>query len=166
MQNKNWKESLEIIALVAVVISLLVVAYQVQQANRIAIATAEIEVSHNFAAYNEFMMSHPELLALGRRLDAGEEIDEKDRQLLRHLSRRNLNLWRGLETAYKNGVLPESTYKIAFDDMKQGIEMGSVERRRVWREVLDLYPSLADTEIFQAAYAALDRAEEKAQNQP
>lgn len=161
----NWKEYLEIIALVAVVISLLLVAYQIQQANRIAIATVEIEISHNFAALNEFLMSHPEVSAASRSLDAGEEISDEERDLLVQLSRRLLNLWRSLETAYENGVLPESTYRIAFDDMRLSIESAGPERRSLWREVLDYYPSLADTEVFSAAYAALARAEASAGSQ-
>ena len=76
------------------------------------------------------------------------------------MSRRALNLWRGLETAYENGVLPESTYRIAFDDMRLSIELAGPERLRVWRQVLDNYPSLADTNVFKAAYAYLARAEE------
>ena len=160
MMNKDWKEHLEIVALAAVVVSLLLVAYQIRQANRIAIANVEIETSHNFAALNEFYMSHPEVSAAARKANAGEEITDDERELLAGMSLRLLNLWRGMETAYQNGVLPESTYRIAFDDMRLSIELAGPERRRVWRQVLDDYPSLADTNVFKAAYAHLARAEE------
>lgn len=164
MRSKSFKEYLEIVALIAVVVSLLLVAYQIQQANRIAVATVEIEISNNVSALNEFLMSHPEIDATISRIGGGGEVTDEDRQLLINMSRRLLNLWRGLETAYKSGLLPESTYRVAFDDMKLSIELASVERRRVWREVLDDYPSLAETEVFQAAYASLARAEKGSEN--
>ena len=154
-----WKQSIESVAVLGVLFSLLLVAYQIQQANRIAVATIEIEVSNNFSSLNEFYMSHPEIAEAQRKADSGDELTYGERMLLGQWVRRMLNLWRTLETSYKKGVLPESTYQIMFADVRSIIGSSGLERRRIWRDVLDNYPSLRESAIFEALYSQLDGAE-------
>ena len=55
---------LEISGMVAVVLSLLFVGYQIQQANRITIVTTEYELRNNYSSLNELIIGNQELAQL------------------------------------------------------------------------------------------------------
>lgn len=149
---------LEGVGVIAVVLSLLFVAFQIQQANRIAIATTEIEVSNNYTELNEFIMENPEFWDLYYKArEPGVELTIVERSIYSNWARRLFNIWRGIDTAYRNGMVPEETYSIIEDDARLELGEGSSELvRDIWTETLGYYPGLADTNVFKIIYKILD----------
>ena len=156
--KSNRIQKAELVGIAAVVLSLLFVAFQIQQANRIAIATTEIEVTNNYSSLNEFMMENTGFNEVYLRLgEEGAEPTEAERMVYGNFVRRLMNIWRGVETAYQNGMLPESTYSLIEDDARNIlVEESSSGTREIWRETLDIYPGLRNTELYVMLYRLLD----------
>ena len=157
----SMKHNMELIGITAVVLSLLFVAFQIRQSNRIAIAATEIEVSNNFASLNELMMEDREFVKLfirGREEDM--EFSDVERTVYASFVRRLTNIWRGIETAYQNGMLPESTYGLLLDDARAVISDSGPVAREIWRDTLDDYPSLGETELYIHLYQLLNEFDE------
>ena len=62
--NLTTKQSLEILGVLSVVLSLLFVAFEIRQTNQIAMVATEIEIRNNFSELNEAMFSDPDLSVL------------------------------------------------------------------------------------------------------
>jgi len=137
----------EIAGVISVVLSLLFVAFQIQQTNQIAIVTAEIETRNNYSSLNEAMFSNNELGSLIERASDPEfqpAIGE-DTQL-RSLAFRFMNIWLASEIAFRNGMLPQSSYQIVLDDIRYMLKTEPY-MRRYFRLILDNYPGWANTEV-------------------
>ena len=62
--RKDIKDTVELVGIIAVVLSLLLVAYEVRQSNRIAQATTTYEIGRDVNQFNELGYSDPEFAAL------------------------------------------------------------------------------------------------------
>ena len=108
----------ELIGLCAVVISLLFVAYEIRQANRIASGTTSYEMSRNYMSINELILSNPEVAELLSRRDSVDfEPNPTQKTQLQAFAHRLLNQWTSIEEAYDQGLVSERSYQIALDDV-------------------------------------------------
>ena len=146
----NRTQLFEIVGVTAIVLSLLFVAFEIQQANRIAIVSTNNEVYASFSSINEIVMSDPEFADLLVRSSnaGGDELSTVDRIRLSGWVRRHLNVWLPATIAHGNGMLTEDTYKSIFDDARGSLEEAGPEMLSIWKDVLDEYPGLASTELF------------------
>ena len=55
--------------------------------------------------------------------------------------RRMANVWGAAENSYNAGLLPEQTYNLIYDDMRN-LFITYPASRDAWREILELYPTL------------------------
>ena len=137
----------EIAGVVSVVLSLLFVAFQIQQTNQIAIVTAEIETRNNYSDLNEAMFSDNELASLIERAsDPGFQPAIGEDTQLRSLAFRFMNIWLASEIAYENGMLPLSSYQIVLDDIRYVLRTEPY-MRRYFRLITDNYPGWDSTEV-------------------
>ena len=137
----------EIAGVISVVLSLLFVAFQIQQTNQIAIVTAEIETRNNYSDLNEAMFSDNKLASLIERASDPEfqPAVGEDTQL-RSLAFRFMNIWLVSEIAFRNGMLPQSSSQIVLDDIKYVLKTEPY-MRRYFRLILENYPGWGNTEV-------------------
>ena len=94
MNEKRERQIVEAIGLAAVVVSMLLVAYQIQQANQIAQATTVYEIVRDINEFNKLGMTDPQfadfLVKLGRAEFTPSEGEAKQAQLLAY---RFLIIW-------------------------------------------------------------------------
>jgi len=138
----------ETIGFFAVVASVLFLAAEVRQANRIAIASTEIGIRNGYSEFNRAIHSGPdlaELMVMARE----EEVDWSPAERLRvQMVITDLwNTWIGVDTACVNGLAQESTCGELLDDIRAFINYFP-GTRPIWREGIDDYPSLADTQVM------------------
>jgi len=145
--NVSKIQIVEIVGVISVALSLLFVAYQIQQTNQIAIVSAEIEIRNNYSDLNEAMFSDRELAALIER-SSDPTFRPKVGELtqLRSFAFRFMNIWLASEIAFKNGMLPESSYQIVLNDIKYLLENAPYLQTQ-FREILDNYPGWGNTEV-------------------
>lgn len=149
----------EIIGVASVALSLFFVAFEIQQTNRIAIVSTEIEIRNNFSELNEAMFSDSDLAKLMEKAsDPDYQPLAGERTQLRSLAFRFMNIWLASEIAYRNGMLPEASFLIVLDDI--GYLLDEVAYIRIqFREILENYPGWANTEVAKAIEIRLRTAD-------
>jgi hypothetical protein len=156
--NPSQSKLFEAIGLSAIVISLIFVAYQILQSNRIARGTTSYELSRNWMEVNRFYMTEPEMLSLRVKLEDKDFVPESDieRQRTMAYARMLVNMWTALEEAHENGIASDAYYKIAQNDVR------SVIRDRpgflpYFGVVLSNYDNLTEYEVLEPFREAVEQ---------
>jgi len=109
-----------ILANVGVLAGIIFVAFEIRQSNRIAVGTTSYELNRHFMGINELYITNSDLLSLAVAL-ADERFTPQDgeqRELAEAYARRLLNNWVAIEDGYDNGIVSESLYLMAKEDVK------------------------------------------------
>lgn len=159
MKEQN-KMVIEGIGVAAVVFSLLIVAYQIQQANIIARVTTEYEIKNNYSEWNESMYTNIETsdnLArlFGQSADI-EDLELKDRIVLYTWVSRSIYIWSAAETAYESGMLSEETYQMALQDIAVTLATGP-GLHSAYRAYFEQHQAMADTSVANEVYEIIGR---------
>ena len=149
MDSAKLNDGMQVIGIFAIILSLMFVAYQIQQTNQIAIVSTEIEIRNNYSELNETMYSDRELSVLiEKAADPNYQPLPGEYTQLRSLAFRFMNIWLASEIAYKNSMLPEASYHTVLDDI--GYLLQAVPYlKQLFREILDNYPGWANTEVVE-----------------
>jgi hypothetical protein len=149
-------DAFQIVALIAnvgVIAGIVFLALELRQANRIAIASTEINIRSNLSALNESVYgdeSLSRLLAKASEADALFTPEEVVR--LESFVRRLLNIYLALETAHFSGLAPKMTYESIEGDIRGSLSTWPA-LRPMFRHIADLYPSHDSSHV----YETLDR---------
>lgn len=149
MKPERVRRIIEVAGLSAVVMSLLLVAYQIQQANRIAEATTLYEIVRDINQYNDMVLGDPAIadliVELGRPTFSPSESQAKQVQAL---ADRLLNNWVVQEVAYRNGLFDETQLSLTRNDV-----LGSMEDLPAllpyWHSTLSNQPAFASFEVLE-----------------
>ncbi len=109
----------EVVGFGAVIVSLLFVAYEIRQANQIAVGTSTIEVYRNWMTINELIFTDEKLAALLYKLgDDTAELSNIERIQADAFVARSVNGWVALEVAYDNNLVTETLYQAGIRDVQ------------------------------------------------
>jgi len=135
MKNTNWREMVEIVGLVSIVGSLLLLATEVRQSNKIARAEMEMTISEGFMQMQLQRSGNLDVAKLWSKIaePEGHLITATDSSQMRGLTWTYVNLFWMVQAAYDNELMSDA----GFD--------GYVE---VVRWVLENRPALQDHFIF------------------
>ena len=152
----NQNSLIESIGIAAVIASLLFVAFEIRQANRIAIGTTSNELNRNWMAINELYVVDAEVRALIVAM-SDEDFTPKDelqREQAEGYARLILNNWIAIEEAYNNGIASDAFYKTASEDVKAFVAKrpGIV---RVYKTVASQY-DLTQYKLLEPLLGAID----------
>jgi len=141
---------------VGVLAGILFLAAEIQQSNRIAIASTEIDVRNSFAAINESIYSDSDIAELiVRSAESDAELTPVEEYRVFVFVLRLLNAWLAIETAYANGMVPQETYGVIEDDMR-----GFINRFPrfipVFRQAYETYPALSTTDVYRTLERLLE----------
>lgn len=143
------REYFELIGLIAVVLSLLLVAYEVRQSNRIAQATTTYEVARDVNLFNELGYSDTEFAKLLLQLsDEDREYSEVQALQARLLAHRFVNIWTVQEKAHQNGLITDEQFELTKTDVLTIVNAfpGLASH---WKAVFEAQPRLMDSEVLQ-----------------
>ena len=156
----NSKQIVEAVGILAVVFSLLLVAFEIRQANRIAVVNTEFALRDNYHDTNIALLNNPDMVDFAvRATTSGEPLEGGDEIRAVVWTYIHLNTWVATALAYENGVSTEETYGNILDNIENVIGRSSPEMRKIWRGSIDSFPSLQDKPIFQHANTVLTRYE-------
>lgn len=156
MQKDSRKEIAEILGIVSILASLLFVAFEIRQANRIAIASTEIGIRNSYSEFNRSIHSGPDMAELlSRARETGIEWSPTEEVKLLMAASDVLNIWQTIETACVNEIAQEETCAELDDDIRAFIATFP-GLQRVWNMLLENYPSLADMYTFKVLRQALE----------
>ena len=118
INSKSVRDTVELVGIIAVVLSLLLVAYEVRQSNRIAQATTTYEIGRDVNQFNELGYSNPEFAALLVKLrDPEFKPSNVEAMQVRLLANRFVNIWTIQEKAYRNGLLSDMQFAMTKADV-------------------------------------------------
>lgn len=107
MKQRHWRELVEIVGVVAIVASLLLLAAEVRQSNRIATARAEVELTAAFNLLQARRATNSDFAKLFPKLESPEAhlTTATDASQIRGIAWHYVNALWSVHTAYENGLL-------------------------------------------------------------
>ena len=107
------KQFTELLGISALVVSLVFVAWELRQSNRIAIATAEAELRAGSREFNSLVAENPELAAiLVKAREPNAILTPIEDEILRNYARTGFGLLTQMNAGYENGYLTSYTLEI------------------------------------------------------
>ena len=145
----NNKQLVELFGVLTVVLSLLFLAYEVNQSNRIAIASMEYEIRNNFTTLNELGMTDTAWAELYVNMkDPDYQLTAVDRFKISKFMARLTNIWYATTEAYNNDLVSEATFNgYVRDDIRSTVFSRPV-MHDYWYEYMAEYPSAENTAPF------------------
>ena len=149
MISERTRTIVELTGLVAVVVSLLIVAYEVRQSNRIAQATTTYEIGRDVNEFNVLGYSDPEFAEFLVKLrDRDAELSSVDAMRARLLANRFVNLWTVQEKAFENGLLSQGQFEATRRDVMTVVTVFPA-LMRFWPDVIESQPGLRDSVVLE-----------------
>ena len=140
----------EILGAVSVLATLIYLAHQIKQSNKIATASSEISIRDNFGAINSAIYEDEAIAVLFVSAEnPNHEFGKVERVRLRMILTQLVNVWHSIEVAYDNGMASEASYNNIFDDVNQ-VTTGSPALKPIFLELIDSFPSLGSSKLFTA----------------
>ena len=154
---------LELVGAIAVVLSLLFVAFEIRQANKLALVANVADHYASFSAINEALITDAQFSSLLHRAQTSEDLREftqPERIQIESFIRMLCNTWIPANISYNNGQLAQASFDAIFDDARGSIRIAGPAMREMWREVLNAYPGLAEVEIIAFLRAEIGESQE------
>ena len=116
--NIDTQKIVELTGFIAVVVSLLFVAFELRQSNRIAIGNAELAMSALNADVNRVIFELEENDEVFVKLTTKDsDLTPEEYQRAIYIAYMHLNRWVATERSFENGLLSETTFLTEFDDV-------------------------------------------------
>ena len=156
MDLERLNRWLALAANTGVLIGILFLAAEIQQSNRIAKATTEIELRNAYGVLNAAIYSEESgvaaLFVKAQSPDAALTPEETVR--MRAWLTQAVNQWVAIEQAYLNELAPEATLGVVFDD--QAVFIGSYPAfRPILRGIVTDYRAIEEMEVIRSLDARL-----------
>lgn len=141
----------ELTSVIAVIASLLFLAYEIRQSNRIARSTISYELANNYSELNEIVWTDPEVAALHVKVrDSSYVPTEVEEEMLLAEVRRRLNVWGAVESAYRNGHQTREQLDVMLADV-EAVLADYPATHRLWTRELGRYSGMSTYEFYERA---------------
>ena len=135
---------------VGVLAGILFLAVEIQQANRIARASTEIDIRGAYGVLNEGLYSEETgVAALFMKASEPDALSDEERFRLRAWLTQMVNQWVSIEIAYENEMAPEETFGVVLNDQEYAIESWPAVRP-IFRQIVDSYGAIGDMEVIRS----------------
>lgn len=143
---KTW---IEVSGFIAIIVSLLLVAYEVRQSNRIAHATITYELGRDVNDFNQLGYSDQAFANLLLLLSSEQsEYSDVQRLQIRLLANRFVNLWTVQEEAFRNGLFTREQIEVTKRDVVT-VMTAFPGLHSPWKDVLESQPSLKQSDVLE-----------------
>ena len=107
MKKKYWRDLVEIVAILSVVVGLLLVAWEIRQANRIARAQTVMDLAAQYNTFNSARFGNPEVARLALMLLEPDKyvITETEASMMSGVVYQFHNILWSAQKAYESGLL-------------------------------------------------------------
>jgi hypothetical protein len=147
---------LTLLANIGVLVGIMFLALEIQQSNRIALATTEISVRSQYKTNNELILANDvvaELLV--KAYDANAEFSDAEIEKLYAFWFAHVNTWMSIEIAYKNGMLPRTTFEFALEDVRS-LLLGYPALQPIARDAISEFRAGAGADVRAAIREVLE----------
>jgi hypothetical protein len=157
MKRPTIKTAAEAAGIIAIVVSLILLAMEINQSNKIAIASIQYDILSDYNEYHRQVLADPELGAFVARLKIADDIalSPGDQARAHAFVTIFINIWFVIETAHDEGQLTDDTYQVYLEDAR-GTLVTYPKSVPYFLESIQSSPSLHRLEIFQPIFEASD----------
>lgn len=119
MNRRHWRETVEIVGIVSIVASLLLVAWEIHRANRIATAALEVGIVQEFAELPRARAVSPEFARLYPKLGSpeGHLITATEASQTAGLARQIVESYRSVQIAHDRGFIGDARLSVYASDL-------------------------------------------------
>ena len=147
----------EVLGALAVFITLIYLARQVKESNKLAKSSAATDVMNSFGEVNALLTTPSMAAAMAKAKAIPSDFTPAEEVQIRQLCHRLMNVYVQGETSFKNGHLDENSFSILKRDIHPLLATypGTAP---FFEKALEEYPSTGDLDVFRGIRAALDSA--------
>lgn len=138
---------LSLAANIGVLAGIVFLAFEIQQANRIAIATTELDVRESNNLINLQSLDRDVAQLLSKVRTADSELSPVEEEMAFGFVYLYVNNWLAVETAFRRGMVPESTFELAKDEIP-GLVPIYPGLLPYWQSVFSEYPTIDEYELL------------------
>ncbi len=155
MNRPTIRTAAEVAGIVALLASLVILAMEINQSNKIAIASVQYDILSDFNEYHRQVLADPEVAEFISKFEYADDTALSPAEKVRAHAFVTIfiNLWYAIQTAHDNGQLTDDDFRAYLEDAQHAL-------RRYPRAVpyfkasVESTPSLHDLEIFQPIFEA------------
>ena len=163
LQRRHLRETVEIVGIVSIVASLLLLAWEVRQANRIASAEIQMDLAYAYSDVHINRATTPDFARLFPKLTNPEShlITATEDSQIEGLAWHYINVFWKAEVAYESGLMDRAQFDAYIEDVAWVVATYPGMHKHLIRIYATL-PPLAGKEIFQpvAELAARNQVEQ------
>jgi hypothetical protein len=155
MKRPTMRIAAEAAGIIALLVSLVFLALEINQSNKIAIASVSYDILSDYNEYHRQVLADPEVAEFISKLARADDttLSPADEARAHAFVTIFINLWFAIQTAHDNGQLTDDGYRAYLEDARHAL-------RRYPRAVpyfkasVESTPSLHELEIFQPIFEA------------
>ena len=150
MKNSHLREIVEIVGIISIVASLLLVAWEIRQANRIAAAEIEIRLALGFNEVNTSRATEPGFAKLFPKLSSPEShlVTATEESQLNGLAWHVMNLYYSAQVAHDSGLLTAQRLDRYRLDLEQTLDR-LPGLHSALLEIYDRFPEMRAMPVFE-----------------
>ena len=150
MKNKNWRDVAEIVGIVSIVAGLILVAWEIRQANNIAKAQMVMELAAQANAFNSSTYENPDVAELVAAIsDPGHtDFTETQESMMTGVAWHFANVFWAAQRAHDNGLLGDDDIQMYQASVAWHIE-NHPGLRPAFINVYDTAPWIRDMFVFE-----------------
>ena len=150
MNQGHWRETVEIVGVVSIVASLLLVAWEIHQSNRISATRLEMQLGQNLAELHGMRSTVPEFARLFPKLQSpeGHLITATESSQILGVAEQMIEIYRAAQIAYDRGLIEASHLAIYQSDLARTLESYPGLTAYVIPRI-EADPSIRDMPVFQ-----------------
>lgn len=150
MNRRHWRETVEIVGIISIVASVLIVAWEIHRANRIAVAGIEMRLNQGIAELHGERALAPDFARLFPKLGSpeGHLITATEASQIKGLASRMVEVYRSAQIAHDQGLLADARFAVYASNLTGMLEAypGLVP---YLRDIHDADPEIRNMAIFQ-----------------
>ena len=150
MNNKNWRNIVELVGIISIVAGLALVAWEINQANNIAKAQMVMDLAAQANEFNSATFGNPEVAELAKAMSDPnhDDISEIQESMMSGVAWHFTNVFWSAQRAYDNGVLGDDDIRNYQASVAWHIE-NHPGLKPTFMIVYDTAPWLRDMYVFQ-----------------
>ena len=119
MKKIDLGQTISLLANIGVLVGIVFVGFELRQSNRIAVGTTSYELSRNWLAINDLILTNPEVrnLLVELRDEDFQPDNDQHEELANAYARRQLSNWIAIQEAYDNGLVSKELYDVALSEV-------------------------------------------------
>ena len=149
MKSKNWRDIAEIVGIISIVVGLILVTWEVRQANNIAKAQMVLDIATQANEFNGATFANPDVAELLTAISDPDYVDYSETQesMMNGVAWHFANIFWSAQRAYDNGLLGDDDILMYQSSLAWQIE-NLPGLKPAYRSIYETAPWIRDMYVF------------------